>query len=367
MRILHLLNHVQEIGNGIVNVAVDLACAQASAGCTVVVASAGGGYEDLLARHGVRHVLLDQRRRPSNLLPMARRYRAIAQECQPDIVHAHMMTGVVLARSLRGNQSYSLVSTVHNEFQRSAILMGLADRVVAVSEAVARSMMRRGVPAAKLRVICNGALHTPRQRRNLDPLPLQRPAIATVAGMYHRKGIAELIEAFSQVAAQFPAAHLYLIGNGPDRRQFEQLAAQTPWGDRIHFEGFQPDPQRYLQSTDIFVLASRREPFGLVLAEARAAGCAVVASDVDGIPEVLEHGRTGWLVPPADSEAIAQALTALLQDPTQLAYWKGRAQQNLDWLSVDRMHRETLALYAELQPSQSAISHAQKSLTPMQR
>ena len=115
------------------------------------------------------------------------------------------------------------------------------------------------------------------------------------------------------------------------------------------------------------MLASRREPFGLVLAEARAAGCAVVASDVDGIPEVLEHGRTGWLVPPADSEAIAQALTALLQDPTQLAYWKGRAQQNLDWLSVDRMHRETLALYAELQPSQRAISHAQKSLTPMQR
>ncbi len=100
MRVLHILNHVQEIGNGIVNVAVDLVCLQARAGHEVAIASAGGEYEELMARYGVRHFKLDQTRTPINLLKATARYRAIAQEFQPDIVHAHMMTGVVLACAL---------------------------------------------------------------------------------------------------------------------------------------------------------------------------------------------------------------------------------------------------------------------------
>ena len=216
MRILHILNHVQEIGNGIVNVAIDLACLQAKAGYEVAIASAGGEYEELMARYGVMHCKLDQARTPINLLKAAARYRAIAQEFQPDIVHAHMMTGVVLARALRVGFGYAVVSTVHNEFQRSAVLMGWADRVIAVSKAVAQSMARRGIPQNKLRVVNNGTLDSPRTRQMTEyqPMPLQRPAIATVAGMYRRKGIAELIEAFAQIAAEFPDAHLYLVGNG---------------------------------------------------------------------------------------------------------------------------------------------------------
>ncbi len=118
MRILHILNHIQEIGNGIVNVAVDLACLQAKTGQEVGVVSAGGEYEALLTRYGVRHFQLDQARKPINFIKASRRYRAIVQEFQPDIVHAHMMTGVVLARVLRSRSRYALVSTVHNEFQR---------------------------------------------------------------------------------------------------------------------------------------------------------------------------------------------------------------------------------------------------------
>lgn len=350
MRILHLLNHIQEIGNGIVNVAIDLACLQAKAGHQVTVASAGGEYEPLLAQFGADPVCLDPQRRPIALFKAAQRYRALIQTVQPDIVHAHMMTGAVLAWSLRGKANYGLVSTVHNEFQRSAILMGLADRVIAVSHAVAVSMQQRGIAAEKLRVVCNGALGSLRTTRSqaLPPQPLQRPAIATVAGLYQRKGIAELIAAFAQIAATFPSAHLYVIGNGPDRAEFEQQAQQTGVRDRIHFEGFQPQPWRYLQATDIFVLASRREPFGLVLAEAREAGCAIVATNVDGIPEALDGGKAGQLVPAGDSAAIARVLTELLRYPKQQQAWKQRAQQNLEWLGVERMHQETLAVYREL-------------------
>ncbi len=350
MRVLHILNHVQEIGNGIVNVAVDLACLQAKASHTVAVASAGGEYETLIAQYGVRHFKLDQARTPLNLLKATSRYRAIAQEFQPDIVHAHMMTGVVLARALRVGFEYAVVSTVHNEFQRSAVLMGWADRVIAVSQAVAQSMARRGIHQNKLRVVNNGTLGSPRtlQLKEYQPMPLQRPAITTVAGMYKRKGIAELIEAFAQIASEFPDVHLYLVGNGPDREMFEAQAQSTAVSDRIHFEGFQPEPQRYLLATDIFVLASHREPFGLVLSEAREAGCAIIASDVDGIPEALSGGQAGLLVPPSNSQSLAVALRQLLSDPSLLHKGKSKAKNNLDCLSVSRVNEETFAVYREL-------------------
>jgi glycosyltransferase involved in cell wall biosynthesis len=349
MRILHLLNHVQVIGNGIVNVAIDISCLQAKAGHQVAVASAGGEFEVLLAKYGVQHFVLNQARNPINLIKATRYYREIVREFQPDIVHAQMMTGVVLARLLKPGFNYALISTVHNEFQRSAVLMGLADRVIAISNAVALSMMRRGIPKSKISLVYNGTLGSPRTRNisEYEPLSLQRPAIATVAGMYHRKGIAELINAFSKIAANFPELHLYLVGNGPDKLTFETQAQNTPFSNRIHFEGFQPEPQKYLLSCDIFVLASHQEPFGLVLSEAREAGCAIVATNVDGIPEALDNGKAGILVPPQDSCALANALFNLLNSSELLEKWRKQAQTNLDWLNVSRVNRETLAVYEE--------------------
>ncbi|HEY9799223.1 MAG TPA: glycosyltransferase family 4 protein [Leptolyngbyaceae cyanobacterium] len=357
MSILHITNHVQEIGNGIVNVAVDLACLQAKNGHQVAIASASGGYEPLLARYGVRHFHLDQSRQPLNLMRAIWNFRQIIQKFQPDIVHAHMMTGVVLAGILKGNYGYNLVSTVHNEFQRSAVLMGLADRVIAVSHAVADSMVRRGIPSHKLRVVSNGTLGSPRHRPLADyqPIPLQRPAITVVAGMYYRKGIAELITAFSKIAKDFPEAHLYLVGNGPDRSNFEAMAQNLPFSNRIHFEGFQPEPQRYMLATDIFVLPSHCESFGLVLTEAREAGCAIIASNVDGIPETLDKGQAGLLVPPKNSDALAGTLAQLLSDPIQLYKWKRRAQQNLERFSATKVSEETLAVYRELVSSKWSV------------
>ncbi len=350
MRIIHILNHLQKIGNGIVNVAVDLACLQAKTGHEVAVISAGGEYEELLAVYGIKHYQLDQTKKPITLIKATILYRAFIKEFQPDIVHAHMMTGVLLAQFLRYQHGYALVSTVHNEFQHASLLMGLADSVIAVSKAVQVSMARRGIPERKLRVVCNGTLGSPRNRPLLEyqSLPLKRPAITTIAGMFKRKGIAELIAAFEQIAFNFPEVHLYLVGNGPDREQFEVQTQTTSVAERIHFEGFQPEPQRYLISCDIFVLASHSEPFGLVLSEAREAGCAIVATRVGGIPEVLDNGQAGLLVPPKDSNALSKVLVQLLSNSDMLHKWKHRAHQNLEWLNVVRVHQETLVVYREL-------------------
>src|SRR5579883_516215 len=370
MRIVHILNHVQEIGNGIINVAVDLACLQAKAGHDVAVISGGGEYEILLSRCGVKHYQLDQTRKPIRILKAAVRYRAIIKEFQPDVVHAHMMTGVVLARLLRSGHKYVLVSTVHNEFQRASVLMGLAERVIAVSHAVQTSMVRRGVPKSKLRVICNGTVGSPRTRQiqEYESLPLQHPAIATVAGMYKRKGIAELIQAFEQIAHLLPQAHLYIVGNGPERLLFEAQARETAVADRIHFEGFQTEPQRYLLSCDIFVLASHHDPCPLVLSEAREAGCAIVGTQVDGIPEALDNGQAGLLVPPNDSAALAKTLVQLLGNADVLHEWKQRAHQDLERLSISRVNQETLAVYGELvnsYPNNKNIDWAAQKQNPV--
>lgn len=104
--------------------------------------------------------------------------------------------------------------------------MGLADQIIVVSQSVKASMSRRGITENTIQVVCNGTLGSPRDRYSsrAEPLPsvvLQRPAIVTVAGMYRRKGIAELIAAFAEVATEFPQVHLYLVGNGPDRRSLK--------------------------------------------------------------------------------------------------------------------------------------------------
>ncbi len=349
MRILHILNDIQEIGNGIVNVAVDLACSQAEAGHQVAIASAGGEYEDLIKRYGVTHYALVQKRKPVSLLRAAKGFRQIVREFSPDIVHCHMMTGMLLARLLRGSAKYHLVSYIQNVHQRSSVLMGLAERVIPVSNAVADYMAQQGIPKSKMRVVRDLTLGSPRlSGEPCIPAPLKQPAIVTVAGMYRRKGIAELISAFEQVAERFPTAHLYLVGDGPDRQTFETQAAASAVTTHIHFEGFQKNFKSYLLAAQVFVLASHRDSCPLVIWEARGAGCAIVASNVDGIPEQLEGGKSGILVPPGDVAALARAIESLLASSTERDKWKWAALQNLEQLTVASMAEEVTTVYQEL-------------------
>jgi len=146
--------------------------------------------------------------------------------------------------------------------------MGMGDVVISVSSAVAASMQRRGVPSHKLRVVKNGPLGSP--RRSVQFLPdnrtIRHPAIVTVAGLLRNKGISDLITAFALVSSKAPEASLYIIGDGPERTKLEAEAATSGCSDKIHFTGFVKDPRPYLFAADIFVLASYREAFGLVLA-----------------------------------------------------------------------------------------------------
>ena len=348
MRILHVLNHMKDVGNGIVNVATDLAYSQCGTH-DVAVASSGGAFATLVESNGGKHFHFDQRRTPANLARAAVRYVRIVREFRPDVVHVHMMTAMVFAKIFKPFFRYRIVSTVHNEFQRSAVLMILADRVVGNSVAVSNAMIRRGARREHVRTVLNGPIDSPRRaaRDAYVPEVLRRPAIVSVGGLYERKGFDEVIAAFAELARTRPTIHLYIVGEGPDRPRFEAAAAASGCGERIHFVGFQRDPMPYMLGADIFVLASRKDPAPLAVSEARDAGCAIVASDVDGIPELLVRGVAGQLVPPRDPVALAAALAPLLDDPRELARWRARARAGAEMLSVARVVREMDEIYAD--------------------
>ena len=352
MRILHILNDVTNRGNGIVNVAVDVAIEQARQGHTVAVVSAGGEYEELLRSSHVAHIRLDQSRTPFNLLRAGLRLGHMVRGFSPDVVHAHMRTGLLLAAVWRRILNFALVSHVHNVHERESKLMRFAQCVIVVSDSVGETMQSYGIPCEKIRVVLNRTLGTPRLAplAAAEPAPLQHPAIVTVCGLYARKGVAELITAFSAITAEFPAAHLYIVGDGPDAAAFHAQAATTPCAARIHFEGFQPNAQKYLRAADVFVLASRRESFALVLIEARSARCAMIATSVDGNPQALDYGNAGLLVPPEDPAALADALRTMLAGDTARRDWAQRAQQGMDAFTIQHMAGELHAVYSELLP-----------------
>lgn len=351
MKILHLANHAEKIGNGIVNVMVDLACLQACAGHEVAVASSGGSFEPLLQRYGARHFMLRQSKHPWRVAEMLLGFRKIATEFEPDIVHAHMMTGALLAKLGRYRQDYTLITTIHNEFQRSSNLMRVGDQVVAVSDAVATSMVRRGIPAARMSVVVNGIIGAPRfgDRAGNDdgsaPV-LQHPNIVTVSGLYERKGMFDLLQAFRLVRASRPDIHLYLVGNGPDRQKLEAAAQELGVADHTHFAGYVTDPCPYYRQADVFVLPSHSDSCPLAILEAREVGCAIVGTRVGGIPELLDGGAAGVLVPPHMPEMLAPALLMLHEDEALRKSWQARAKSNLAPMSAQRVYDEYQQIYA---------------------
>lgn len=358
MRILHILNHTNRL-NGHVHAAVDLACAQAKLGHNVCVASGGGDFDQLLHRHGVTTVVIDHQRKPFNLLKSSYALRRHVRAWRAEIVHAHMMTSAVLAWPICKVAGIPLVTTVHNEFEKSAILMGLGTRVIAVSEAVGGSMLKRGIPASKLRVVLNGTIGSARiENRSPLPVVLGSPSILFVGGLHPRKGLPDLFEAFRLAHEKHPTARLYIVGEGPFHADYQETVAKMDCAAAVTFLGAKEDPFPWMVGADIFVLPSHADPAPLVLSEAREARCAVIGTKVDGIPQLLEYGAAGILVPPHDPPALAAVLCNLLEDPSRIAEWQDKSQTRIERMTIDRVARETMEVYAGALESGSKAAQA---------
>lgn len=347
LKILHMINHTQR-ANGNVCAMVDLACTQAAQGHLVYVCSSGGDFDHLFIKFKILHFKVDHTRNPKTLAKALWYLNKIILEIKPDIAHAHMMTSAMLAATVGVFHKFKLVTTVHNEFEKSAVLMRVGDRVIGVSEVVSKSMIRRGLPKNKIRTVLNGTLNSPRFPLPLPPAKeISTPSIIFVGGLHPRKGVDDLIEAHGIVLKSCPQAHLFIVGGGPYEKKYKELAMNIS-EDRITFCGYSSDPREFMLAGDIFVLPSHADPAPLVLSEARSAGCAIVASNVGGIPEMLENGAAGILVQPGRPDLLAIVLVRLLETPHYLAEVRARSQINISNMMLDRVSRQTIAIYQEI-------------------
>jgi len=357
------LPHFNSDGNGVVYVATDLACAQSAAGESVTcIGGKNGSLTELLQGRGVAtHIVPEFASGVSfNLRALPRLWRLL-KTLRPQVVHAHTIPIALTAKLLQAFLGFRLVTTVHNGPRLRNLLLAVGDRCICVSGAVADSMKRLAVSDRKIRIVRNGPLGSPRRSLAI-PAPfkiaLRKPAILAIAGLHRYKGIEDLIEAFAIAKKSVPDLSMYILGEGPARAQLEMRAASLGCSDRIHFKGFVDDPRPYLTQSDVFVLPSHREAFGLALAEAREAGCAVIGTNVGGIAEVLEGGRAGILVPPKNPDQLSRILVQLFADQAILAAWQKRASTNLSWLHLGRVAQETMEIYRELLISVDQPNHA---------
>ena len=173
-------------------------------------------------------------------------------------------------------------------------------------------------------------------------------AFVTVARLVPQKGIDVLIRALALVTGSASQWPVLLVGDGPERSALENQAAVEGVAQRVHFKGFRRDPETYLAAASVFVLPSRFEGMPNALLEAMAAGLAVIVTDASPGPlEVVEHRRSGIVVPSDDHHALANAMLELAGDAALRARLGCAARERLtalDWPQVETQWRSVLAL-----------------------
>jgi glycosyltransferase involved in cell wall biosynthesis len=185
--------------------------------------------------------------------------------------------------------------------------------------------------------------------------------VGVVARLEPEKGHPTLIEAWPIVLRAVPDAYLLIVGEGSRRDALEAQARELRVAHRVVFTGRRDDVPAVTAALDVAVLPSYREAQGLTILEAMALSRPVVASNVGGIPEMIEDGRTGLLVPPHDADALAAAIIRLLKNHP-LADTLGRAGHDMvhDRFCIELMVGATQSIYDEgarvVRPSEVAAT-----------
>ncbi len=295
------------------------------------------------------------------------------RETQPDIVHTFLLTASLYGRfAAIAARVPIVIGTEVNIYQRKRrehafaerLLMAGTDAVVASAESVKEFYVKQvGADPDRVEVIYNavdfGALATGAPR-DLLRTRLGLPSNALVAGVIARlteqKGHRFLIDALAQTPG-LDALHLLVIGDGPLRAELQKQAATLGIADRVSFLGSRRDLGDLLSTMDIFVLPSLWEGLPLSLVLAMGAGLPVVGTAVAGVPEVVQHGSTGSIVPPGDANALGRALLALIESPGERLRLGAAAREYvLPRFGIDQYVKSVSALYERLLDRKSHVS-----------
>lgn len=291
--------------------------------------------------------------------------RQIVRTFKPDIVHAHMFHAIIMARLLRLSLAVPrIISTMHTGHPGKGRVRTLAYRLTDVLtdistnvsiEAADSFVAAHAVPAGRMAVIHNG-IAVDRFRHSTSARARVREAFAIAPGcrlwlavgrLNWSKDYPNLLQALLHMPADFEV-QLLVVGDGPLKGWLLRMVEDLGLAGRVHFLGIRDDVADLMSAADVFVLPSVQESFGLVVAEAMACECVVVATDSGGVREVL--GDAGFLVPTLDPRALASALeTASALSATRAAELGRQARKRIvECYSADLALRQWRSLYGSL-------------------
>ena len=300
----------------------------------MAVSAPGADLSEFLAplkRAGVPVVRIESSGR--RYLTERRTVQEHLQGMKPDVVHTHgyrcdllhggpaRRLGIATVSTLHGSSRMGGLSHLFEWMQERALAR--FDGVVAVSEPLKESLIAKGVSADRVHLIPNGWVPPERyltrdEARNELGVPREGFLFGWIGRLIPIKGCDVFLEALARIGGETAAVwHGVVVGDGPERASLEEQAVALGIGDRVTFAGSVSEAARIVRALDLFILSSRSEGTPMTILEVMGAGVPVVATHVGGVPAVVDAPRGGWIVPPEDPKALAEALAGALSDGTE--------------------------------------------------
>jgi glycosyltransferase involved in cell wall biosynthesis len=316
-----------------------------------------------LEQAGIRVTKLDSRSK-FDWATFSRLVKLLRHE-RIDILHTHLIQADLLGYFAgRRARVPRIVSTKHNTHYFRAHHGWLArfdplvnrrlSCIVAVSEAVKQFYIQtEGLDPSLIEVIYNGIdLEEFQKAKPLgkSELGLKETdlVVCAIGSLTEKKNHSFLLQIWPDIAQRIPRAHLVLVGDGPLRPILEKLGDDPRTTGKVHFLGRRSDVPSLLRTADLFVLPSLWEGFGIAVLEAMAAGIPVIASNVDGIREIVRTGQDGLLLDPRSAQAWQDAIQTLLTDPVQARTLATSARSRAQQFSLRDTVSKLESLYERL-------------------
>jgi glycosyltransferase involved in cell wall biosynthesis len=295
-----------------------------------------------------------------------RQLRTLVRERRIDLTHVHSPYAAIGARvALRRN--HPIVYTEHNVWEvyhratywGNLLTYSRNNHVFMVSEHARLSARRPGplrlLPMPPRETLYHGpdpealagAVSSDGVREELG-IPADAPLVGTVANFRPQKGHEFLLRAAVRVRESVPDVRFVLVGQGPLEATLRRRVTELGLGATVVFAGWRPDAVRVASAFDLAVLPSLHEGLAIALIEAMALGRPVVATNADGLNEVVDHGREGLLVPRADPDALAHAILTLLEDRELRVRFGQAARQRAAHFDIRKAVRRVEEVYEEL-------------------
>ena len=265
-----------------------------------------------------------------------KKIQEIIEDFKPDIIHGAVFEGVTMAAINGWLKKVPVIIIEETSFPiyrswKANLLMKLfarlADKIIGVSPTVTNEYLLKkiGLPKEKV-VLVNNGVALPKVLDNAQILLLREQwgikttdfVVGSVGRMLSdaNKRFSDIIKAFAMVSKDKNNVKLLLVGDGPERKEYEQLVSQLGIKDKVIFAGYQANVHNFYSIMDVFTLVSMHESFGLVLVEAMLNRLPVIATKVGGMKDIVDHNITGFHVQPKDIITVAEKINLLYSDVT---------------------------------------------------